>query len=110
MVQLSAMLKNGYNIVYFARERDRKVDVAKDKGEYAARTCHSLFHQCGYMAAATYRKQSVYKVTPNAEKEFYCLYLTGETMRDALSGVGFNIKWFEMIRGDKVEFNATGWD
>ena len=59
------------------------------------------------MAAATFRYQNVYRLTINAEKEFYCLYLTGETKRDTHSWVGFNFEWFEVIRG-RVEFNAGG--
>ena len=39
------------------------------------RTCHSLLQQGGYMVPATFRKQSVCKVAPNADKEFHGLYL-----------------------------------
>ena len=81
-------------------------DVAKDKGEFAAmlKTCHSLLRQGGYMAAATYGKRSTYKVTPNAEKTFYALYLTEETVREALSEAGFNLERFELIKVDPIEF------
>ena len=46
------------------------------------------------MAAATYGKCSTYKVTPNAEKTFYALYLTEEIVREALSKAGFNLERF----------------
>ena len=60
------------------------------------------------MAAATYRRQSTYKVTPNAKKEFHCLYLTEETVRESLSDSGFNIECFEVVTRDQVQFNPGG--
>ena len=103
----SLVPEGGFNILMSSGALE---DVAKDKGEFAAmlKTCHSLLRQGGYMAAATYRRQSTYKVTPNAEKEFHCLYLTEETVREALSDSGFNIECFDVIRGDQVEFNPGG--
>ena len=80
-------------------------DVAKDKGEFAAmlKTCHSLLRQGGYMAAATYGKHSTYKVTPNAEKTFYALYLTEEIVREAFSKAGFNLERFVLNIVDQTE-------
>ena len=79
-------------------------DVAQDKSEFTAmlKTCHSLLKQGGYMVAATYGKENMYKVNPNADKAFYALYLTEEIVCEALIEAGFNLEEFEAIQVDSI--------
>ena len=80
-------------------------DVAQDKGEFVAmlKTCHSLLKQGGYMVAATYGKHSTYKVSPNAEKIFYALYFTEESVCEALIEAGFSLVEFELIKVNSIK-------
>ena len=80
--------------------------VAKDKGEFAAmlKKCHSLLQQGGYITIAAYGKHTMYKVGPNAEKEFHCFYFTDEIARETLAEAGFNIERFELIKVKPLEF------
>ena len=56
------------------------------------------------MVAATYGKENMYKVNPNADKAFYALYLTEEIVCEALIEAGFNLEKFEIIKVDSIEF------
>lgn len=57
------------------------------------------------MVPATFRKQSVCKVAPNADKEFHGLYLIGD-MRCKCLGLVLTLSG--LLRGDGAEFNAGG--
>ena len=59
------------------------------------------------MVAATYGKHNMYRVSLNAEKTFYALYVTEESVREALIETGFQLEKFEVIKVDSVEFIPT---
>ena len=99
----SQVPEDGFNVVTTSGAFE---NVAQDKGEFAAmlKTCHSFLRQGGYMVAATYGKHNKYKVSLNAEKTFYALYVTEEMVREVLIEAGFNLEKFEVIKVDSVEF------